>query len=318
MFDFKVSGREAVRTAGGTFDAFKIEEASHEIECRGAADCRVIANTVSVRNMWYSPEVKLPVKVMHVRGEPWQGQEQDYELVAFELQEGRLASAQKPGTEEAVRAAPQEVAKVSPTPSLPRATLTPGIAELPKYSAGDTWRVLLDDGRTVTRKVRSIERDSYLLEWAPDRWQYLDRNLVLRRETTPAGRELSPYLLSQRLLDFPLTVNKVWEFKILRTHYDDGDFAGRTEVWRVFNFKVVGRESVQTAAGTFEAFKVEEASHEIECRGAANCQVIANTVSVRNMWYAPEVKFPVKVAHVSGEPWQGQEQDYELVAFDLK
>jgi hypothetical protein len=39
---------------------------------------------------------------------------------------------------------------------------------------------------------------------------------------------------------------------------------------------------------------------------------------MRQLWYAPETRFIVKVAHVSGEPWQGEESDYELISLDLK
>jgi|SRR5713226_8200069 len=87
-------------------------------------------------------------------------------------------------------------------------------------------------------------------------------------------------------------------------------------IWRVFTFKVLGAETIQTPAGTLGAFKIEESSYETECR--LPCETLANTTVVRHLWYAPEVKFPVKAARVRRVPTQEQEPDYELVAFELK
>jgi hypothetical protein len=200
-------------------------------------------------------------------------------------------------------------------PSLPRPpAIVPKIAEAPKYKVGDSWTLRLSDGQKVTRKIRAIESGLYVLECDSNRWQYLDRDLVLRKEVTFGGRGLHPPLVNQRLLYFPLSLDKSWEFKIP---------TAKTETrgvlilyWRVFRHKVIGNERIETPAGTFGALKIEQTSYEIVCD--SGCDDVPDTSAVRQLWYAPEARLIVKVAHVSGKLWQGEEPDYELISLDLK
>jgi len=200
-------------------------------------------------------------------------------------------------------------------PSLPQPpAIVPKIAEAPKYKVGDSWTLRLSDGQKVTRKIRAIESGLYVLECDSNRWQYLDRDLVLRKEVTFGGRGLHPPLVNQRLLYFPLSLDKSWEFKIP---------TAKTETrgvlilyWRVFRHKVIGNERIETPAGTFGALKIEQTSYEIVCD--SGCDDVPDTSAVRQLWYAPEARLIVKVAHVSGKLWQGEEPDYELISLDLK
>jgi uncharacterized caspase-like protein len=241
-------------------------------------------------------------------------------LAKARAEQARLETERKRQGERPPKAAPpQAIAKLpSPQPPPRPATVVPGVAELPKYNVGDSWTLRLYDGRTVTRKVRAIEKEQYVFEWAPDHWQYLDLELVLRKETTPAGKDWHSRLLDQRVIDFPLSVKKAWEFRVLMHRHRVG--AGRQvenlEFWRIFRFKVLESETLQTPAGSFVTFKIEENSHEVQCEQA--CSELDNTSIVRHLWYAPEVKFPVKVRHVSGTPWEEQEPDYELISYHLK
>jgi hypothetical protein len=207
---------------------------------------------------------------------------------------------------------------VAETPGQPASRpVVPGVAELPKYSVGDSWTVRLDDGSTVTRKVRTVEKDLYVFEWAPDRWKYLDTNLTLKKETTPEGKDWNSYLVNQKLLNFPVSVNKTWEHQLLITRMRD-QVRGTRSWWRIFTYKIIESGTIETPAGRFQAFKVEESSHEIECESASNCNSLPNTTIVRHLSYAPEAKFIVKVVRVSGGQWAGQESGYELVAYELK
>jgi hypothetical protein len=88
-------------------------------------------------------------------------------------------------------------------------------------------------------------------------------------------------------------------------------------VLREFSFKVLGTETINTPAGPFGTFKVEETSYELDCR-FGNCHTPDDTLTVRHLWYAPAAKFIVKVAEVRGRYTAEQEPDYELIAFDLK
>src|SRR2546426_3631609 len=177
-------------------------------------------------------------------------------------EEARLDAERRRQTEEATKAAqPQVIAKLpSSPPSLPARlpVALPKVAELPKYGVGDSWTVRFADGRTATRKVRAVERDQYVFEWGLDLWRYYDQTLVLQKQITPEdGKEFPSYLLKQRTLDFPLSIKNTWEFRILIQRISAGTRPTRS-YWRVFSFKVVGTETVDTPAGTFGAFKIEE------------------------------------------------------------
>ena len=244
------------------------------------------------------------------------------ERVRLKAEEARIAK-EKARVEEAGKAAqPQVIAKLPPPASVSRPPVVlPKVAELPKYKVGDSWTVRFDDGRASPRTVRAIEKDQYVFEWGLDLLRYYDQSLVLRRQVTPEdGKDWPSYLLKQRAMDFPLAVNKTWEFRFLvataRNPSTGSSAQGQGRYYRIFSFKVLGTEAIQTPAGTFGTFKIEESAYEVEC--GLPCETVANTTAVRHLWYAPEVKSFVKVKHVSGTPIQGQEPDYELAAFNLK
>jgi hypothetical protein len=204
--------------------------------------------------------------------------------------------------------------EMTPPASVPEPNaILPMIAEAPKYEIGDSWTLRLFDGQTATRRIRSIENGLYVIECDSNRWQYLDRDFVLRKEVMSGGKERYPLLLNQRLLHFPLSPGKNWGFKI-RTSKSE-KYGNFVYYWRVFRYKVTAYETIKTRAGTFGAFKIEERSNEIVCDNS--CGDVLDSFVVRELWYAPETRFIVKIAHISGEPWQGEEPDYELISLEL-
>ena len=209
------------------------------------------------------------------------------------------------------------------TPPPPQPVVLPTVAQVPKYSVGDSWTVKLADGRTQTRKVRAIERDQYVFEWGLDLVRYYDRELILRRQITPEnGKDFPSYLEKQRAMNFPLSVNKNWDFRILISKFEPL-IHGTRYYYRVYSSNVLGTETIQIPAGTFGAFKVEDTVYEILCLSMnasnRNCNTLPNTTTVRDWWYSPEVKFPVKMmTRVKGPDLTGQEPDYELTAYELK
>ena len=210
-------------------------------------------------------------------------------------------------------------AQETPPPSQP--VVLPTVAQVPKYSVGDSWTVKLADGRTQTRKVSAIERDQYVFEWGLDLVRYYDRELILRRQITPEnGKDFPSYLEKQRAMAFPLSVNKNWDFRILISKFEPL-IHGTRYYYRVHSSNVLGTETIQIPAGTFGAFKVEDTVYEVLCRSRSttSCNApLPNTTTVRHWWYSPEVKFPVKMARVQGSYMTGEEPDYELTAYELK
>lgn len=244
--------------------------------------------------------------------------EESLSRVKTEIEQARLEAERKKSAESALPGVqPQVVAKLPPTPALSSASL-PKSAEVPQYRVGDSWTIRFADGRVAIRSVRAIEKDVYVFEWGLDLLQYRDREFVLRRQITPdEGKEVFSLLLNKKILDFPLSVGKSWEDRILTFQTSSRARAvGGYKEWREFTFKVLGVETVQTRGGDFAAFKIEERSIENAC--GRYCNYKDDTLVVRHLWYAPEAKFPVKVKHVSGTPWEEQEPEYELIAYDLK
>lgn len=233
-----------------------------------------------------------------------------------EIERARLELERKKSAESVPEVRPPQVVAKLPPKSPPSVTASlPKNAELPQYKVGDSWTIRFSDGRVATRSVRAIEKDLYVFEWGLDLLQYRDRNLVLRKQVTQEDKQdVYTRLLNQPLLDFPLSVNKTWTFQILLFERSGRVLYRR---WRVFEFRVVVVEAVETAAGTFPALKIEEISKEIECREGPLCEDNPDTVVVRHLWYSPPAKGFVKVRLVKGEPSEDQDQDYELIAYRL-
>jgi hypothetical protein len=154
-------------------------------------------------------------------------------------EEARLEAERKRQKEEVSKAGqPQVVAKLpsSALPARPPVVL-PTVAELPKYKVGDSWTVRFNDGRTAPRIVRAIDKDQYVFEWGLDLWRYYDHNLILRKQITPEdGKDVFTSLVKHRTIDFPLAVNKTWEYRILLgTMTGRGARWGTVFYWRVFS-----------------------------------------------------------------------------------
>jgi len=77
----------------------------------------------------------------------------------------------------------------------------------------------------------------------------------------------------------PLEVGKEWRFESKATHFQYG-----TAISITGQSKVVGAEKITTSAGTFETFKVDTTSRQIN----SNDQTKASTVTA-TLWYAPSI-----------------------------
>jgi DUF3108-like len=77
----------------------------------------------------------------------------------------------------------------------------------------------------------------------------------------------------------PLQVGKDWRFENKATHFQNG-----TAVSNSGQSKVVGKESITTSAGTFDTFKIESTTRQVN----SNDQTKAATVTAA-LWYAPSV-----------------------------
>lgn len=176
------------------------------------------------------------------------------------------------------------------------------VAEAPTYQVGDEWRY--SNGAVL--RVVAIEEGHVVTTWTPNRGcpdcrDYRDKNFTIVKQVDKSGAPVSTSTIGFKTLDFPLQVDKEWQFRqdlFSRSYnrlmpYDN-------------SFRIEGYEDVKTKAGTFKAFKIgyiQENKGPYPWTGRVTS------------WYSPEAKaFVKRVVHTRGFPFD----DAELDSYTLK
>ncbi|GAB4390913.1 MAG: hypothetical protein Kow0025_26180 [Thermodesulfovibrionales bacterium] len=161
-------------------------------------------------------------------------------------------------------------------------------AERPQLVKGDKWEYSRL-GRTASYEFVEEKEGQLVFEKVEDgtkTTEYYTPDLNLVKELDETGgvlEEVKPY---KGGLSFPLWVGKKWSYKFSTTKREAKGSPGMlTEIES--NVKVVGYEQVTVPAGTFWAFKVEEARRKAGKK-------MALLGKQRTIWYSPEVKRAVK------------------------
>jgi hypothetical protein len=181
----------------------------------------------------------------------------------------------------------------------------PTVADPPILVPGDTWTIRHSDG--ARGKKTFLKEDAGILIFEVSQtWQdgkisqgflHQTRDLSTVRMLDAGGAELQRFDPHSLGLRFPLAVGKEWQGRSRR--FDEGRLVGTYEG----TYKVVRVEAVRVPAGTFQAFRVEGRTHELQ----------APTKVWRFIhWYAPEVRMEVKLR---GEEPDGGGTYFELVEF---
>ena len=179
------------------------------------------------------------------------------------------------------------------------------VADTPSLVQGDTWTVRYSDGSRGKRKF--LKEDAGILAFEVS---HISKNGEVSQGILHPTRDLSivkmlsidgtehrrfdPHSLG---LQFPLAVGKEWQDRCQR--FDQGRVVGTF----VGTFKVVGTEAVVGPAGTFQTYRVEGQTCDLQDRAK-----IWRFIH----WYAPEVRMEVKLQAV--EP-DGRWTQFELVEF---
>jgi hypothetical protein len=181
----------------------------------------------------------------------------------------------------------------------------PTVADPPTLVPGDTWTIRYSDG-TRGKKTFLKEDTGVLIFEVSQTWQdgkisqgflHLTRDLSTVRMLDADGAELQRFDPHSLGLQFPLAVGKAWQGRSQR--FDEGRLVGTYEG----TYKVAGVETVLVPAGTFQTFRVEGQTHELQ----------APTEVWRFIhWYAPEVRMEVKL---QAEEPDGSRTHFELVEF---
>jgi hypothetical protein len=211
-------------------------------------------------------------------------------------------------------APPQAAPPASPPPEPPMARKPP--PEPPKHvvpgtsaaragasrlAVGDTWTYRLVDQRhertiaTVTHEVVAIEGDQ-----VTESIRVKDRPQLQGQEATPLGIQVREYHLASDVswIEFAPFLAAGAELKAGQSWSDVPGMANASafDRWQVSG-RVVGRETVRTPAGEFEAFRVEINAIRPP-PGSLMVSLYVTRVQL-TAWYAPEAKRVVKTVRQS-------------------
>lgn len=183
--------------------------------------------------------------------------------------------------------------------------------QAPVLQAGDAWHWQDEKGAKWTRRyIRQTEDGLFLMDSGPNQpHRFFDNTHTLRKVyrdgiwITRANADFPD--LGQLVLIFPLQIGSSWSAQVLAP-----STFGMLLNWSQ-TFTVVGCEQVTVPAGTFLALVIEEDQRVLGDPTRGNC--------VRTWWYAPEVKFFVKLTHGrASHPgyWSGS-RDWALTSYQL-
>ena len=176
----------------------------------------------------------------------------------------------------------------------------------PVLQAGESWTLQYARG-PWTRRLTSQSEDG-LFEVAGEQGTrfYYDHahtlRKVIRKGESVTRASVDFPLIGKPMLDFPLQPGKSWSYMI-DTRSTGGNLLGYRNT-----FSVGGCERVGVPAGTFLAVAITE---EQEVLGA-------NARGSRTWWYAPEVKYFVKLTHGwATHPSFWNQSDAVLLAYQI-
>ncbi len=164
----------------------------------------------------------------------------------------------------------------------------PPVADRPTLVPGDAWTVRYSDGTRATRLFLREEAGTLVFEVSQTSprggtaqgFLHLTRDLSTVRMLDSGGAELQRFAPHSLGLQFPLAVGKEWRGTCER--FDAGKRAGTF----AGTFKVVGIESVKVPAGTFQAFRVEGETYEVQ-QPAKRWRFIH--------WYVPDLRIEAQL-----------------------
>lgn len=178
------------------------------------------------------------------------------------------------------------------------------VAERPKVAVGDTWQFAVyyavpsrAPNRTWT--ITGVEADRLL---ATENGEPLVLTPELNLLDSPRVSETDA-----RSLSFPLAVGRRWSYSsrwLFKQKSSRGTLAAQVAV--------VGYETIEVAAGRFEAFKLVETG---ELGGASPSNTFFAGQTTKTFWYAPAARAIVKSVHHN--PYQGT-TTVELVGMKLQ
>ena len=189
----------------------------------------------------------------------------------------------------------------------------------PEIRLGDSWTYDSIDGYknvrefTIESHATEITAERIVFEWkrtddrASGSW-IVNRNLNwIERRSTSGSNVADPYYPN---LSFPLAVGKTWKQKVTFV----AKYEQEKTIVADLQGKVLGWEQVTVPAGTFDALKIEISGPYRGESGNFNWKGYLRDF----VWYAPEVKRPVRTQYEDTASGHGYFRDYQdLAAYKL-
>ena len=155
-------------------------------------------------------------------------------------------------------------------------------AQTPTFLVGDSWTYSLSDPRTPSRSFSFVQtvhavNPGTIEVTVSNNGGTMPASMDQNGNLTSIGTK--QYLPSDSKLKFPIAVGGSWS----------GTFTTKTgngDATTLISAKVVGVESVQTPAGTFDAFRIEESGNVSAPSGKFQF--------TETDWYAPDAKRIIK------------------------
>lgn len=188
----------------------------------------------------------------------------------------------------------------------------PSSVPAPILQVGDTWHMQDDKGRQLYRRyVRQTDDGLFEREDRPRGARlFYDQAHTLRKVFRDGLWTTQPNIdypdIGQSQLEFPLQPGKTWSRLLLARGVHGGSIFTYSE-----RFTVLGCEQVAVPAGTFLAVVIEQE------QGIAGQPTLGS--GFRTWWYAPDVKYFVKLAHgrASHPDYWRAFQDWVLTSYQL-
>ena len=181
----------------------------------------------------------------------------------------------------------------------------------PKYQVGEKWTWRNEKGTESSDEVVQVEGDIAQIRWSNGDVAFYDKDRIIRKVVRANGEVLTKKgagaytTIGEKVLDFPLQVDKKWE----RSYFAAALVGGAGLQTYYERYRILRCEEISVPAGKLSVFKIE-----IEQSSAGS-----RFSGIRHSWYAPSVKNYVRTQYVPSQWWTvGRFLDSELIKFEVK
>jgi len=180
--------------------------------------------------------------------------------------------------------------------------------DAPIWNVGDKWIYKTAEGKKFSNEVVKVDDESFVVRMGGSPYlQVFDKKTMnITKWIDSSGTEAPASPLN--VYDFPVFVGKTWGGRI---HASGATRQAGGGPWE-YSFKVEAMEEINTAAGSFKAYR-------LYCKHSNLAPRASSPGGWMKFWYSPEAKTWVKREIEKSRYFLGsQHTDTELVSYQLK